>query len=976
MPHPPAPSARIPFVGRVDELTTILRSVEDLVAGQGGCVVVSGEPGIGKTRLIEELARLAGDRGASVLSGHGAELEADVPYALFREALGTHVKTLHPEVVERLTSERVAELGLAFPILIRIEHDYPRPLAIERYRLHDAIRRLLEDMARERPLVLLLDDVHWADDASAEVIRHLLARPPEGRILVAVTYRDPQVTAALSSALATAVRAETATPLHLGALSSSEAADLLGDRFDRETSKLLYEESGGNPFYLSELSRRADPKRRPASEAPDPWPAESVGIPRAVAIAIADELGRISRSTLPLLQAAAVVGEPFDPELAAAVAELTDTDAEAALDELVDSELVKPVEPPGSFTFRNPVVRRAVYESLNQPWRVAAHARAASALADGPASQAVRAHHVQRSAQRGDQEAIAILESAGHASASRAPSAAARWFSAAIALLPDETSAQRRLELLTPLAVALGSSGRIAECRSVLTDTLAVIPLELRDQRAQLMVAIARLDHMITDRASAAGLLGAALGQARHEPFASNLRLELAVDRWLACDWDAMAAEADAVRITARSRGDGALAASATTLLALSEKERGETASALRHLDEARAEIDELPDDQVALRVETLAYLADVEYCTARHRDAVEHLERGLRIVRASGQELFFLPLITSLGLAHVLRGQLADARACSEAAVGASELMGDPSSVTLAQTLRAVESLAGGDARGAMEAGEAAATAARDAGATLFEVYAHCRVGEALVGLGAFEQARTRILEHSGGEELTLVTADLRPQSYAALAAAELGLGRLEAAEQWVAAAEKSAQRLGLPVRIADARRARAVLALATGQLGLAEREAAVAADTYLWMGQALDGAHADLVAGQALALSGDRQGALDRLESASAVFVSHGAASYADEAAARLDSLGRPPAKTRKAPDLGSGITSLSRREREVAELVSRGMTNREIAQELYLSHKTIESHLARTFKKLGISTRAGLARTLTRSPSSDQS
>ena len=160
---------------------------------------------------------------------------------------------------------------------------------------------------------------------------------------------------------------------------------------------------------------------------------------------LAEELGSLAELERALLNGAAVAGEPFEPDLAAAVGELSLDDGLAALDALLARDLLRPTTVPRRFRFRHPLVRRAVYDSAPAGWRLRAHARAVSELEARGAAPTELAHHVERSAARGDEQAIAQLTAAGADAAPRAPAAAARWFEAALRLLPSADT-ERRVE--------------------------------------------------------------------------------------------------------------------------------------------------------------------------------------------------------------------------------------------------------------------------------------------------------------------------------------------------------------------------------------------------------------------------------------------------------------------------------------------------------------------------------------------------
>ena len=301
----------------------------------------------------------------------------------------------------------------------------------ERYRSHRAVCTLLETLAQAQPVVLVLDDVHWADPASVELLGALLHRPPAAHVLIALAVRPRQMGERLSSAIERAHRDGTIARIELGALGPEDARELVGDRADATN---LYEDSGGNPFYLEQLARSGDRPDNPA--AADELSLTGVDVPAAVAAALTEELALLSKRARHILEGAAVAGDPFDPELAAAAAGEDGPAAVEAIDELLRLDLIRLTDVPRRFRFRHPLVRHAVYESMPGGSRLSAHERCAEALALRGSLPATIAHHVERSARQGDEAAIALLREAGEAAAPRAPASAARWFGAALRLLP------------------------------------------------------------------------------------------------------------------------------------------------------------------------------------------------------------------------------------------------------------------------------------------------------------------------------------------------------------------------------------------------------------------------------------------------------------------------------------------------------------------------------------------------------------
>jgi predicted ATPase len=246
------------FVGRADELGSLERVLDELDRGCPGAIEVAGEPGIGKTRLLRELAARAGARGHLVLSGAASEFEHDLPFSVFADALDEYVAGLEPHRLAVLDDAVQEELAHVFPSLSALAGGHQVASQHERYRSHRAVRALLEHLAQALPLVLVLDDFHWADSASAELLGALLRRQPAAAVLTAVALRPRQTPERLAITLERAHRSAAVTRVELGALTPIEARAFLGETVDEGEAATLYEETGGNPL----LPRAAGPVAR------------------------------------------------------------------------------------------------------------------------------------------------------------------------------------------------------------------------------------------------------------------------------------------------------------------------------------------------------------------------------------------------------------------------------------------------------------------------------------------------------------------------------------------------------------------------------------------------------------------------------------------------------------------------------------------------------------------------------------------
>ena len=940
------------FVGRRQELAAVDAALDALRSPRPRWLVVSGEPGIGKTRLLGELSERAAARRHPVFVGRGAELERELPFAVWVDALDDHVASLGERRLEQLIGERVAELARVLPSAATAGAG---GLQDERFHAYRAVRALLQQMAMGHPVVLILDDVQWADDASLELIAHLLRRPPPAAVLIALAFRAGQVPNSVLAALEQASRDGLVTEVSLGPLTQAEADALLG----APARPQLYNQSGGNPFYLEELARAPVPATAPGAEE-----ADVVGVPPAVAAALGQEIGGLSERARRLAWGAAVAGEPFDLDLAAAAADLTDAEAPAAIEELLTARVAGATDVPRRYRFRHPLVRRAVYDGAGEAWRLAAHARAADALAARPSALAARAHHIDASARVGDDDAAAVLEQAGHQAAARAPAIAARWFDSALRLLGSREGEDpfRRLGLLVPLAGALVATGRLERALGTLTDALSLV--ELADLRVRLIAACATCENLLGRHDAAHARLLAALDALddRDGAAAAALYAELASDALYDGDFQGMRDWAARAAETAHALADRGLEALTTALLCFAEHNLGHAEESAAAREKSSALLDALPDDQLAMRLDAPYYLGFAEYFCEQYDDAIRHLRRGINLSRAVGQGQFVVPMM--VGLAHALetRGRLAEAAETADAAVEAARLAGNRQLVGWALVADAWTAAALGDVERARVSADEAIALLDGLDESVLTRATHAHLGVMWLDIGEPERCLDQ-LRAVGLPDFALIEPGRRAWLYATLSRAELARGDRAAAEAYADRSDQTVQGLGLPLAEAWLLLARAAIALdakdpaAAAELALSAAERAESVDA------PLAAARCRTLAGTALAAAGRREDGVRELTRAEAELSALGAARSRDEAARELRRLGeRVTARQRRGG--GEGLDALSGREREIAELVAEGRTNREIGADLFLSEKTVEGHLTRVFGKLGVTSRAEVA------------
>ncbi|RSM47553.1 hypothetical protein DMB66_48320 [Actinoplanes sp. ATCC 53533] len=979
--------------------------------GPAQVVEIVGDPGIGKTRLLAEVAAHARRSGWSVLSGRAAEFERQVPFGILGDALSEHLGAVAPAAlgVPDLDLLRAVFPALSGAVPDRVE---PGPVGAERFRLYRAVRSLLTALAGTGGLVLILDDLHWADEGSAELTEFLLRHRPAGRVLIVVAHRPRQTPAALRRALS---RPEVEV-IDLGPLSEADADGLLPATVDRRRRQRLHAASAGNPFYLLALAAQPEP----GSPGPGGLPATTGAVPESVRAALAGEFAALTARQLLVAQGAAVAGDGVRAGLIARTTGLALDAVLADLDDLARHDLIR-VGPGGRFRYRHPLVRRVGYDLAGAGWRVAAHARAAAALRADGASAAEIAVHIEHSAEPGDPAAVEVLRDAATAAIQHSPAAAAHWLTVALRLVPDVAeSILIRLDLLTLRARAYGLSGRLLESRTTLHEIRRLLPAGLAEQHADIAAFCATIERLIGRHAEARAQLLAELRTQpdQHSDAALALKLGLATGVVIRADLDpgpapgvppdaapGLAPElapdsapdpapgptpelvpdlapghaadlapgpapgprpdpglasgrdwpAEALT-TARLRGDAVATAWALAMCVVADHMAGRVAEqTATRLAEAAQLVDALPDGDLAESIESIMWLGAAETCQEWLGDAIRHLLRALAITRAAGQGHGVAYIHAMLGAAHLLLGDLERAGAFLDDQLDAAYLTGSTDLVSQAWRNQCWIALARGDVEEALRAGKEAVACA-DAEKHGVGGLAEGTLGLAHLLSGDPATCIDLMVSGGGGPGLRRVDPFERSTWYEALAAAEAALGHTDEAAGWADRAFANAA--GLPRRTGLAHVARAHSLRATDG-GAAAESALRGAELLRDAGDRIMAGLAHLLAGQILAApelaAPDR--AREQFAAACALFEACGATGHLKRAVRerrRMDA---------RRPRRAAGA-ALTPRERQVAELTAQGLTNRQIGDALFLSPNTVTIHLAHVFAKLGVSRRAAVA------------
>lgn len=403
-----------PLVGRAAEMDRLVAVLDEATAGRGGVVLLAGEPGIGKTRLASEFTRHAERRGARVLWGRCHETAGAPPFWPWIQLLQAALAASDDGALPMALGLGAAELAQLLPALRTdlpdLPHVAPLPPEEARFRLFEAVRDFLAAAANNRPHVLVLDDLHWADTPSLLLLqflaRELAARP----LLVLGAYRDGEVARGhpLAQTLAALVRVDGARLIQLTGLSTAAVGDYLSGVFDSRPPPALVVEitdrSGGNPFFLGELARvmvSASPGERSAV-----W-ATSPALPAGARAVLDQWLQGCSSACLAVLSAAAVIGRDFSLDV---LAQLTDFGAEAVLDALDEAEAARIITPlpgvGGRYSFVHALLREHLYTQISAARRLRLHQRACVALERVYGADDTRladlAHHAFEAAPLGD----------------------------------------------------------------------------------------------------------------------------------------------------------------------------------------------------------------------------------------------------------------------------------------------------------------------------------------------------------------------------------------------------------------------------------------------------------------------------------------------------------------------------------------------------------------------------------------------
>ena len=384
-----------PFVGRTRERAELRSWFDRLESGRGGLVVIGGEPGVGKTRLAEEVIADAAGRGYRTYVGRCFEMESPPPYGPFVEVLEAALKDVDPETFRAALGPSAGEVAKILPQLRLLYDDIPPPLELppeqERRYLFNSIRDFIERAGSVTPHVVLFDDVHWTDEASLQLMEHIAPTLAEMPVLVIATYRDVELDAyrPLAKTLEDLVRRRLVTRMSLGRFDEDAVgamlAKLAGDDPPPTLTASIFKETEGNAFFVEEVFRHLDEEGRLRDEG-GRWRSDLVvdelEVPEGVRLVIGRRLQRLAPETTKVLTAAAVIGRICDFRLLEAVAGGDGDELLDCLDEAERSHVVmsRAEGREAKVVFVHELIRQTLLGGVALPRRQRLHLRVAEAM--------------------------------------------------------------------------------------------------------------------------------------------------------------------------------------------------------------------------------------------------------------------------------------------------------------------------------------------------------------------------------------------------------------------------------------------------------------------------------------------------------------------------------------------------------------------------------------------------------------------
>ena len=927
----------------VERVRTALRAVG---RREGAVVVIEGAPGIGKSRILEHGRSRASDLGFRVLSARATELEQGFPFGVVRQLFERLISEADRAERERWLSgaaSLAAEVLTGAPAVVPPAPS-PGPASDDpSYAWQHGLYWLASNLSADTPVVLALDDLQWCDAPSARALA-FIARRLGGQPL-ALMFATRPLDPALMPEAASLTGDPTAQLLRPPPLSDRAVAVLVTDRLAAEPDpafvRACLQVTGGNPFLLGELLDEASAR----GFQPTAGAAADIGalVPRGVANAVLLRLARLPAPATALARTLSVLGDGALVTDAARLSELTSGELEASMSALIAAGVI---QPGGAVRFTHPIFRAAIYGDLSPAERERLHCSASKILSTRGAPPGQVAAHVMHTEPGADPEAVRLLREAAHDALALGDAGGAATLLARA--LDEPPSAEERKALVLELGLARARAGE-PDAIGPLTEIVGHA-----DDDGAIVAAAIELSGMLffADRAGeAASILRRA--QERLAPGAAGReRLEVAL---LGASYMSASARREADSTIASLRDPGGPARSvleATTLATLAMDELMYLRSAARAADLAHralaAGLPLEPHRGEGWAIVALAVLAGSDQLDA----AIREIDEIVAQARERGAVVTVVTLLALRAFVGIRGGNLTSAQADAYSAIELAPDLGSEF-VVLAVSSAVLAGLERDETPQSLRQLIDRVGIRYD---TEFSPSTQLRYASGVLRAAAdnheaaIDELRSCGLEHPAlGSQNPAVLAW---RSAAALSLAELG--RIDEARELAEEEVRRARSFGASRAIGIALRAAALVGPA------AERANTLEAALEVLEGSPARLEHAQVLVDLGAAFRASRQRSAAREPLLDGLTLASRCGSWRLERRARaeLAAIGVRPRTVER-----SGADSLTPSERRVAELAASGQTNREIAQTLFVTEKTVEAHLGRAFRKLDVNSRRQL-------------
>ena len=500
-----------PFVGREREMTELTAALDRAMAGSGQMVMLVGEPGIGKTRTAEQIASIAQDRNAEVLWGRCPEVRGAPPYWPWVQIIRSYSERQDPEMIRAELGTGAAVIAEVVVDLHEILPDLPAPPVTDdpeaaRFRLFDAITSFLKRVSQKEPLVLILDNLHWSDEASLRLLEFVAQELPEMRLLIVGTYRDVDVARGhpLYRTLGDLTRQRLFSRVLLRGLEDEDVGRFIAAHVDvpvpASLVEKIYVQTEGNPLFVSEMVRLLAAEGQLQADTlaeSDRW---SIRLPEGIRETIGRRLDRLSEEANEMLTMAAVIGRQIELSQLAAIDEVRSEDELLALlEEALEAHVIDELPGgPGRFEFTHALIQQTLAEELSATRTVRMHARIASALeklrddhADAHAEELLE-HFMQAETVLGTDPIIHYAIVAGlRALEAIDPASAAGYFESGIEAFGQQEPDERLAHLVGGLGRAQVSTLERKELQTAIDNVTRAFNLYLELGRTEAAIQVA-----------------------------------------------------------------------------------------------------------------------------------------------------------------------------------------------------------------------------------------------------------------------------------------------------------------------------------------------------------------------------------------------------------------------------------------------------------------------------------------------------